>query len=71
MVSGRGVGLEKGTVFSKGLATGSLTMFQGVYGRHKLELFYFASLCSVLSFLFPPCLWRIHKGGGGSGKPGK
>lgn len=39
-VSGRGCwGLCKERLFFKGLATGSLTMFQWVYRQHKLDFF--------------------------------
>lgn len=49
-------GKSKDLVFFKGLATGNLTIFQWVYGQHKLELVgYFDFI------LF--CFGGGHKGG--------
>lgn len=43
MASGRGwgLGVGKGSVMFKGLPSGCLTIFQLVYGHHKLELVLF------------------------------
>lgn len=38
------------TVFFKGMATGSLTMLQRVYGQHKLDLVYFYFIFLLLLF---------------------